>query len=223
MKFHSVKLSALLCILCISHSAAFADESMSFTENLCSLQGHRFVEIRGAAPVFPVLTSHGMVQSFVVGVSDAFGEIFSNGGDYDSTEPKLATDLNITFFTPIADYRLGIMGGAVFDTWETTVYKDTEKTEASDETYAMNFYYVGLHFDYGHWVFSNIGTRLAIYGELCFGWLHSDDGIEEELRPCFDVCPFGLMFCPEKNIGIYFECPHIGARPFFQAGVSIGF
>ena len=90
------------------------------------------------------------------------------------------------------------------------------------KTIVRKFYYIGFHIDYGHWVFSNIGTRMSIYGELSLGWLQSDNGDDDDMMPCFDICAFGIQFCPEKHVGIYFELPHFGARPFFQTGLTIG-
>lgn len=202
---------------------SFAEDSDSSDSGLgstiASLQGHRFIEIRGAIPAFPVLTSHGVAQSFVIGFSDVFAKIFTPGSDYDNTTPKLATDLNITFFPPIANYRLGFMAGVAVDTWNRSAKKNGT---TSDETISMNFYYTGFHVDYGHWVFSEIGTRISIYGEVSLGWIHYADDDSTDNTPFFDICPFGIQFCPEKHIGIYLEMPHFGARPFFQTGVSIG-
>ena len=195
-------------------------ERQSVPEIIVDEQGHRFIEVRGAIPVFPTFTSHGMVQSFVVGFTDVFGDAFANGGDYDSTTPKFATDINLTVFPPItADYKVGFMLGAAIDTWNSTVKRNNKK---SDETLSMNYYYIGAHFDYGHWVFSDIGTRMSIYGEFAFGTIHYSDDEDSKNSVCFDFCPFGIQFCPEKHIGIYFELPHLGARPFFQMGVSLG-
>lgn len=210
---------SLFCFFVLGAVAFATEEEDSFGENFTSLRGHRFVEIRGAIPVFPMLTSHGAVQSFAIGVSDVFGSIFAGGEDYDSTVPKLATDINITFFPPIANYRFGFMAGVALDSWESSIKKNGVSTS---ETVSMNFYYAGFHVDYGHWVFSDIGTRMSIYGEVSFGWLQYHDDDDNKNSVCFDFCPFGLQFCPEKNIGIYFEFPHLGARPFFQTGVSIG-
>lgn len=195
------------------------DQKSDFARNFTSLEGHRFIEFRGAIPAFPLLTSHGAAQSFVAAFSDVFGEIITGGKDYEHTTPKFATDLNVTIFPPIADYRLGFMGGFAIDTW-TTVYKknDVEK----EETLSMNFAYIGFHGDYGHWVFSEIGTRISIYGEVSLGWIISDNGDDKKYAFNFDICPFGIQFCPEKHIGLYLEIPHLGARPFFQTGVSIG-
>lgn len=210
------KLFAAIFALFAFTFGAFADEGdLSFGENLTSMEGHRFIEIRGAIPAFPALTSHGMIQSFVVGFADVFGDIFSGGNNFEYMTPKLATDLNITFFPPIANYHLGFMAGVAIDEWEST------KTDAT-ETDSMNFYYIGFHADYGHWVFSEIGTRLSIYGEISLGWIQSESDDSTDRAPFFDVCPIGIQFCPEKHVGIYFEFPHFGARPFFQTGISIG-
>lgn len=197
------------------------DESPSFGRNLLSLESHRFIEIRGALPFFPTLTTHGMVQSFVVGFADVFGSAFAVDGDYDSTTPKFATDLNLTIFPPVSKQRWGFMLGAALDTWDSS--RKLSGGTSESETISMNFYYIGGHVDYGHFVFSEIGTRLSLYGEACIGWLKYIDDEDDKLSFCFDVCPFGIQFCPEKHIGIYFEIPHFGARPFFQTGVSIGF
>ena len=217
-----MKFKFLLAILFISVSFfAFADDDeKSFGENLTSMTGHRFVEVRGAIPVFPELTTHGMVQSFVVGFGEVFGEIFSGGGDFDHTTPKFASDLNITFFPPIANYRIGFMAGVALDYWNSPVRSDNE---TKDEEMSMNFYYLGFHADYGHWVFSDIGTRLSIYGEVSVGVLRYDGGDTPDGVLMFDICPIAIQFCPIKNLGIYFELPHFGARPFFQLGVSLGF
>ena len=221
MNLKHIKAVAAFCFVfaAATASVAYADTDMSFGENIRSEEGHRFVELRGAIPAFPALTSHGAVQSFVVGVSDFFGSVFAGGKDYDSATPKLATDMNITFFLPFGDYRMGLMAGAAIDTWNCSFKKDGALT---DETLSMNYYYGALHLDYGHWVFSSIGTRLSIYGEFSFGVLHYNDGDDIETTPCFGLCPFGIQFCPEKHIGFYFEWPHLGARPFLQVGVSIG-
>ena len=192
----------------------------SFTHNLTSLKGHRFIECHGAIPYFPVLTTHGVVQSFSVAFADVFGEIFSAGNEYEKTTPKFATDLNITVFPPIANSRLGFLAGIAIDTWDTTI---KHEGISSKETLSMNYAYLGFHGDYGHWVFNDIGARLSLYGEICLGWLFSDDGRDSDKAFCFDFCPFGIQFCPEKHIGIYFEIPHLGARPFFETGISIGF
>lgn len=194
------------------------DADRTFGETITSLESHRFVEVRGAIPSM-LFTSHGAVQSFVVAFGDVFGEIFTGNDDFDNTTPKLATDINITFFPPIADYRLGFMFGVAIDTWNSKVKKDDVKVT---EELSMNYYYVGFHVDYGHWVMSSIGTRISIYGELSAGWLAYDDYDDSDRAFCFDVCPIGIQFCPEKHIGIYFEFPHLGARPFVQTGVSIG-
>ena len=216
-----------VCVLFFSCFLLFAqeddssvDESDSLGTTIASLEGHRFIELRGAIPVFPLFTSHGMAQSFVVGFADVFGDVFSSSGDYDHTTPQFATDLNITIFPPIAHHRLGFMAGAAIDTWNRSVKKNGSTT---DETVSMNFYYVGFHGDYGHWVLSSIGTRISIYGELSVGWIHYMDSDGSDDAPFFDICPIGIQFCPEKHIGIYFEMPHLGARPFFQLGLSIGF
>jgi|GEM_PF-6208630 len=192
----------------------------SFAQNLSSLEGHRFIELRGAIPAFPMLTSHGVAQSFVAAFSDVFGEIFAGGDSYSSTTPRFATDMNITVFPPIANYRLGFMGGLAIDIWDTHYDKSGE---SESETLSMNFAYIGFHGDYGHWVFNEIGMRLSLYGEVSIGWLMSDDGQDTNNSFSFDFCPLGIQFCPEKHVGIYFEFPHFGARPFFQTGLSIGF
>ncbi len=214
------KLFSILSFFCVSIFAFAEDDEISIGKTIKDMRAHRFVEVRGAIPLFPVLTTHGAVQSFVVGVGNAFGEVFSGGKNYDACTPKIATDLNITIFPPIANHRLGFMAGAAIDEWNRPVKQaDGSKT---DEDFSMNFYYLGFHGDYGHWVLSDIGTRLSIYGEIALGWLSSDDGDEQDYSFCFDICPFGLQFCPQKNIGIYFEFPHLGARPFFQMGITLG-
>ena len=202
----------------VERASSTADED-SLASHITDAQAHRFLEFRGAIPVFPAFTSHGLAQSFVVGFADIFGTVFTPGDNYDNTQPKLATDLNVTFFMPFTDYRLGFMGGAAIDMWESS---RTVNSKSEKETMSMNFYYLGAHFDYGHWVFSEIGTRLSIYGELSIGWMEYKDDDDSDLSFCFDVCPFGIQFCPEKHIGLYIELPHIGARPFFQTGISIG-
>ncbi|WP_407427779.1 hypothetical protein [Treponema sp.] len=219
MKNSVKKLFAIFALL-VSGSVMFAENDMSFGENFTSLEGHRFIEVKGAIPVFPVLTSHGVVQSFVVGFSDVFGEMFTGeDGNYDHYTPKLATDLNIIVYPPIANYHIGFMCGVAIDTWEqNTVENSVEVTNTHD----MNYFYGGVHIDYGHWVLSSIGTRISIYGEYTMGWIASDFNGDKEKTFCFDICPFGLQFCPEKHFGIYFEIPHFGGRPFFQTGVSIG-
>lgn len=212
----------LICAIFCAFTSAFADdESSSLGETITDLKGHRFVEVRAAAPVFPVLTSHGAVQSFVVGFADVFGAIFSGGEDYDACTPKLATDLNLTIFPPMANHRLGFMAGVAIDEWNWS-RKQSDGTK-KDETFSMNFYYLGFHGDYGHWVFSDIGTRLSLYGEVALGWIASVDSSGTDYAFCFDVCPLGIQFCPQKNIGLYMEFPHLGARPFLQMGVSVGF
>ena len=198
-----------------SASASGKKDSV-FLTNLTSLTGHRFIEVRGAFPAFPLLTSHGVFQSFVVGFGDVFGEIFTPGNDYDNTTPYFATDLNVTIFPPIANYHCAFLAGAAIDKWE-------RKVKGTSETFSMNFYYIGFYGEYGHWVFSDIGTSLALYGEVSVGWMHYIDDSDKDYSFAFDACPFGIQFCPEKNIGIYFEIPHFGARPFFQTGLSIGF
>lgn len=196
------------------------EKENSFVDNFTSLRGHRFLEVRGALPFFPTATTHGMVQSFVIGFSDTIGSIFGGGDDFDSTVPKIASDFNLTIFPPIGTYRWGFMLGAAIDKWEGRRSVSGKKLE---EEINMNYYYVGAHFDYGHWVFNDLGTRLSIYGELSMGWMnYSVDNDDPSHTFCFDVCPFGIQFCPEKHVGIYFEFPHFGARPFFQTGVSIG-
>ena len=198
-----------------------ATEANEFVDNLAGFRGHRFVEIRGAMPVYPTLTTHGFVQSFVAGFSDGLNSAYSNGADYDSITPQFATDLNLTIYPPIANYRWGFMLGAAIDTWDsTTKRKDGLKVK---ETIKMNYYYIGAHADYGHWVFNDIGTRLSIYGEISVGWLNYVDSEDSDMTFCLDICPFGIQFCPEKHIGIFFEIPHFGGRPFFETGVSIGF
>ncbi|MBQ8013386.1 MAG: hypothetical protein IJ257_03175 [Treponema sp.] len=201
--------------------SSFADESDtdSLGSTITSEQGHRFIEARGAIPLYPALTFHGLTQSFVAGFSDFAGTLFSAGKSTDSITPDFATDLNITVFPPMADYRLGFMAGVAIDKWEQTFTRNSVKT--SEDIY-MNFYYVGLHVDYGHWVFSDIGTRLSIYGEFAVGSLTYDDSGDSEAVFGFDICPIGIQFCPEKHIGIYIEFPHLGSRPFFQTGLSIG-
>lgn len=141
--------------------SSFADESDtdSLGSTITSEQGHRFIEARGAIPLYPALTFHGLTQSFVAGFSDFAGTLFSAGKSTDSITPDFATDLNITVFPPMADYRLGFMAGVAIDKWEQTFTRNSVKT--SEDIY-MNFYYVGLHVDYGHWVFSDIGTGLSI-------------------------------------------------------------
>ena len=200
-----------------SNSVSASDKKDSvFLTNFTSLTGHRFIEFRGAFPAFPFLTSHGVFQSFVVGFADVFGEVFTPGDNYDNTTPKFATDLNVTIFPPIANYHCAFLAGAAIDQWERKV-KDTS------ETFSMNFYYIGFHGEYGHWVFSDIGTSLSLYGEISIGWMHYIDDKDKDYSFAFDACPFGIQFCPEKNIGIYLEIPHFGARPFLQTGLSIGF
>lgn len=214
------KLFSLLLIL-FSFGFAFAEGTDSWGETIPDMEGHRVLEVRGAIPVFPALTTHGAVQAFVIGFSDVFGEIFSGGsGDYDSCTPKVATDLNLTLFPPIAKYHLGFMLGAAIDVWNNPIRQ--EDGSKKNEDFSMNFYYFGFHGDYGHWVFNSIGTRLSLYGELSVGWLASVDSSGTDYAFCFDICPFGIQFCPQKNIGIYMEFPHLGARPFFQVGVSLG-
>lgn len=204
----------------ISEDSAAEKSTPSFGQNLANLTSHRFIEIRGAMPFFPMLTTHGVVQSFVVGFADVFGSAFAVDGNYDSTLPKFATDLNLTIFPPISNQRWGFMLGAALDSWEGS--RKQSDGRIKDETISMNFYYIGAHADYGHFVFSDIGTRISLYGEICIGWLNYVDDEDKKLNFCFDVCPFGIQFCPEKHIGIYFEIPHFGGRPFFQTGISLG-
>lgn len=213
------KIAAFSALLLGISGFLFAEDGeFSFGENIASMEGHRFVEVRGAIPVFPALTSHGALQSFVVGFSDVFGEIFSGGSDnYSASTPKFATDLNVTFFPGIANYRIGFMLGVALDVWNYN-----SKNSSSDDDFSMNFFYTGAHFDYGHWVTSKIGTRISIYGEISLGVIGSDNSSSSDLAFWFDICPIGVQFCPEKHIGIYFEMPHIGARPFLQTGISIG-
>lgn len=208
-----------MLVAALATVAAVADEDLSFGENFLSLRGHRFVEVRGAIPVFPALTSHGAVQSFEA----AFEDILSDGNVEADYIPGLATDLNLTIFPPIANYRLGFMLGMALDYWERTDVKDkSSKLALDDDTVSYNFYYVGFHADYGHWVMSDIGTRISIYGELAVGWLVREDDYDTEHTPWLDICPLGVQFCPEKHVGIYLEFPHFGARPFVQVGVSLG-
>lgn len=193
------------------------ENELSFSENILSERGHRFIEIRGAIPVHPTLTCHGLAQS----TSVAFGEFCTTlfNADHGRLKPKLATDLNIVIYPPMANYHFGFVFGAALDRWEQTLtkYGNTKK-----ETTIMDYYYGGLHIDYCHFVFSGIGTRISVYGELTVGWIISWNDDENEKAFFADVCPFGIQFCPEKHIGIYFEIPHIGARPVIQTGVSIG-
>ncbi|WP_294427994.1 hypothetical protein [uncultured Treponema sp.] len=195
-----------------ANESEVSDENDSvFLKNFTSLRGHRFLEARAAIPLFPFFTSHGVFQSFGAGMSDVFGTIFSFGNDYDHMTPKLATDLNVTIYPPFANFHCGFMAGAAIDTWNS-----------DSNTYSMNFYYVGFHGEYCHLVFNDIGTRLSLYGEISVGAMEFDDEDSKDYHFAFDLCPFGIQFCPEKNIGIYFEIPHFGARPFFQTGISIG-
>ncbi|MCR4821514.1 MAG: hypothetical protein K5873_01415 [Treponema sp.] len=197
----------------------FDSSDTSLGASIGSLTGHRFIEVKGAIPFYPVLTSHGFSQSFVAGFSNFAEALFSGGKDYDGMTPQLATDINCIFYTPFTGYRLAFMAGLAIDTWESG-YKENGIKKYDD--IFMNFYYAGLHVDYGHWVFSGIGTSLSIYGEFVMGTLGHTGGGNSQYIFSFDFCPFGIQFCPEKHIGIYFEMPHLGSRPFFQTGVSIG-
>lgn len=199
-----------------SSNSSSSSTSSDFSKNIKSLEGHRFIEVRGAFPVFPALTSHGAVQSFAVGFADLFGAAFTPHDKFEATTPKFATDLNITFYPPIANYHFGFMAGTALDYWESS------RSAGKTEEFSMNFYYIGFHADYGHWVFTSGGMRLSIYGEISLGWLNYKDSSDSSMRGCFDFCPFGIQFCPEKHVGIYLEIPHIGGRPFFQTGLSLG-
>ena len=219
MKFKKIVALALFLVgsfaFCETNKKEEEKQELGFVENIKSFKSHRFLEFRGAFP-YPVLTTHGSVQSLVVGFGDTFGETFSFGTDFDNTSPSIATDLNLTVFPPFSDYSLGFMSGVSLDKW------NHKKKDNSDETLWMNYYYVGFHADYAHWVLLDIGTRLSVYGELSIGLLRYSNDDESKNAFGFDVCPFGIQFCIEKHVGFYFEFPHIGARPFLQTGISIG-
>ena len=214
-------LFTIVLFLLFATGFAFAQEyeETSLSETIKDPTAHRILEIRGAIPVFPYLTTHGAAQSFVVGVSNVFGEIFTPDNDFDGTTPKFATDINLTFFPPFMEYKVGFMVGAVIDSWNSTMVRNGK---SEDDTLFMNFYYIGFHADYGHWLISRYGGRISLYGEVSIGWMHYKDAEDTQNSFCFDVCPFGIQFCPQKNIGLYLEIPHIGARPFLQVGVTLG-
>ena len=71
-----------------SSNSSSSSTSSDFSKNIKSLEGHRFIEVRGAFPVFPALTSHGAVQSFVVGFADLFGAAFTPHDKFEATTPK---------------------------------------------------------------------------------------------------------------------------------------
>ena len=220
MKFAKIAAPLFLMLGLCGSAGADAYTDRSFTENLASLRGHRFVEVRGAIPAFPALTSHGFAQSVAVGWEDWL----SDGNVQADYTPAFASDVNVTIFPPISDYRFGFMAGVALDYWDRSDVKDKDtKEELEDDTVSFNFYYVGFHVDYGHWTLSDIGTSIAIYGELAGGWIVREDDYGSEKTPWFDLCPIGVQLCIEKHVGIYFELPHLGARPFLQTGVSIGF
>ncbi len=170
MKFKKIVALALFLVgsfaFCETNKKEEEKQELGFVENIKSFKSHRFLEFRGAFP-YPVLTTHGSVQSLVVGFGDTFGETFSFGTDFDNTSPSIATDLNLTVFPPFSDYSLGFMSGVSLDKW------NHKKKDNSDETLWMNYYYVGFHADYAHWVLLDIGTRLSVYG---------GDGPEENER-----------------------------------------
>ena len=227
MKKIFIKAIGLLVFL--SFSLVFAQESQepksseakepTLGGSIVDEKGHRFIELKGAFPLHPYLTSHGLVQSTVIAFSETMGSVASLGKEHDSIEPKLATDLNITFYPLVEMSQLGFIFGYALDKWK---YPVKENGDAKNKYYSMNFAYGGIHGEYMHHVFNNSGTHISLDGEFVIGWLLSDDAGDSKNLFCIDICPFGIQFCPEKHIGLYIEVPHLGARPVLQTGLSIG-